>query len=203
MAKYILLPLFFFLSISGASACSFSQDADRFQTAESNFDKYETIFLGEVAQVTELGGFEGRSFEFQVLETLKGEQKTTREVTSAAHSCGSFFSVGQIGLFFLSEDVTQIDESNPRYLYSSFVEANQAIAELIVREVSENTQQVEPVIPEGTLIGPKTSPLDGFVEPSGPPPFDNSPQEEAVVQKKTNFFEKIRVFISGLFSWLF
>jgi len=60
-----------------------------------------------------------------------------------------------------------------------------------------------PIIPEGTVIGPETSPFDGFVEPLGPPPFDNSPQEEVVDVKKVSFFEKIRIFTRGLFSWFF
>jgi len=53
----------------------------------------------------------------------------------------------------------------------------------------------------GKVIAPASGPLDGFVEPIAPPPFDNSPKPP-VVEKEVSWIEKIQDIVRGLFSWI-
>lgn len=144
--KFLALPLVFLFSVSFASACSFTPDADRMQSPESNIEKYSHIILATVSGVEEMGQFEGNSYVFDIAQYYKGDLfrdavDNQIKLTSPGHSCGSFFGEGQVGLFFLN-DTTSIDEANPQYFYDSLEAARLEIGELF----EDLDVQEEPVV---------------------------------------------------------
>ncbi len=121
--KYLLIPVLFLLSFSFTSACSFGPGADRAQPLESNISKYPTIIVATVTKVVQHEQSAGRTYEFTIAKTLKGEHQAVRKISTPGHSCGSWYEEGRVGVFFLHEDATTIQEGNPQYYYKSIEEA--------------------------------------------------------------------------------
>ncbi len=144
--KYLLLPIIFLFSASFAAACSFTPDADRMQSAEDNVSKYQYVFVGKVLEKRELEDFSGTEYIFEVDNFHKGTiyefidrfDHRRHTVTSPGHSCGSFFEVGTVGVFF-TNDPFMIDESNPQYFFNSVEEAKEKADSLF-------STTVEPVV---------------------------------------------------------
>ncbi len=146
MSKIISIIIAFFSPMI-VFGCSFTPDADRAQSAEANVSKYPTIFVATVAEKKELSDFVGNTYSFDVVKTYKGNHLKTRKLSSPGHSCGSFFGVGQVGLFFLGEDETTIDEANPQYYFESIDQAITKADEIFTQEVVPVTiPPAEPVV---------------------------------------------------------
>jgi len=257
MRKFVLIPVVFLFSVGFASACSFTQDADRMQPVEANISKYEHIFVATIVKKQEQEEFAGNEYTFDIQKiykggVLKGSQNNNIQVSSPGHSCGSFYEVGQVGLFFMN-DITTIDEANPQYFFETKKSALETAETYFPKEKPSvdprpavctteylpvcGSRQVQcikapcPPIPETfsnkcaldsagesvtylydgvclsdkkdptTNLGPQKGPLDGFVEPTTPPPYDNSPEVEVKESKTMVFFARIVDFFRGLFSW--
>lgn len=160
--KY-LVSLFVFLTASVASACSFTPDADIFKTPNENYPNYQFVISGSFTERAEKEiSHEGATYTFKVAHVHKGEladEVITME--SPGHSCGYFGEPGRDMILF-SNDLSVIDESNPKYYFNSEVEAVEAGRALEGGEKQEDskedemtcTEQYEPVcgLKEGGLV---------------------------------------------------
>lgn len=124
--KYILLTWILLLAGS-VSACSFSQEADIFKTAEENYSSYDQVLSVTIASQEETSFFPGQVYVFVVHETHKGpESETTLTLNASIDSCGFFYNPGTHMLIFLNEGQEFIDDSTPRERFDSKEEAIQA-----------------------------------------------------------------------------
>ncbi len=159
--KYVLLPVIFLCTFSIASACSFTADADRIQPAESNIEKYDYAFVATIVEKKELEEFAGNEYTFNIhnfyVGAVIGFDETTgykQTIASPGHSCGSFYSIGQVGLFF-TNDMENIDESNPQY----FFETKQEALEQSSVVFSNRPEPVDPNTPFEQVMGGKEKPI--------------------------------------------
>ena len=69
-------------------------------------------------------------------------------------------------------------------------------------EGEQKTVSIPVLFSQNLQTGPTSGPLVGFVGPTTPPPFDNTPEEE-IVELQPNLWQKTKDFFSGLIAWFF
>ncbi|MFW0871154.1 MAG: hypothetical protein ACKKL4_01715 [Patescibacteria group bacterium] len=178
-----------FLASAGvAMGCSFTPDADRMKSIEENYanQKYQNIFLGQVKEVEKASdNTTGPQYLIAVTQSYRGEVMGDLEITSAAHSCGSFYQEGDIMIWFLSDDLGYVDERNPQYRFDSLEDAKSHMIQIVQSNGEVDAPWVQ---------GPTTNPGDGFVGPSTPPP--STPESESSLP----WYKRIFEWILGLFK---
>ena len=187
-----------FLASTGVSmACSLAPTADRMKSIEENYanDKYSYVFLGTVAQVESGSG--GMEYLIDIDHNYRGDLSDSIELTTPGHSCGSFYSLGDVQVWFLT-DASYVDELKPQYRFNTLALARAQMEELTANQVvSGDKQEVEQGI-EGNVPyvqGPSSAPEEGFVGPQSPPPapaFEEAPT--------TPWYQRITSWIASLFK---
>lgn len=100
--------------------------------------EYTNVFMGTVTRVDESDLPNGPTYTIEVGNTYRGDVDGTITVSTAGHSCGSFYAEGVSMIWFMGDDVTYVDEVNPQYRVNSRTEADAQI------EAAQGLGTVEP-----------------------------------------------------------
>lgn len=181
----------FVASAGVAMACSLTPDADRMKTIEENFSntEYQHVFTGRVESVQEVQGAQGPQYTIAIAESYRGDVDGEVVIGSAAHSCGSFYTQGDILVWFLDKP-DYVDELNPQYRFNS-IEAAQARMSDLRSSEQEGSPTNTPHV-----AGPTSAPGVGFVGPQSPPPGQEEMQEE----ESESWYQRLFSWIQGLFK---
>lgn len=108
------------------------------QPIEVNFNNetYTNVFVGTVRAVDEGNLPNGPTYTIEVGNTYRGNVSGTIEVSTAGHSCGSFYGEGVSMIWFMQDDTTYVDETNPQYRVNTVSEADAMIRAI---DVATNT----------------------------------------------------------------
>lgn len=136
--KQVGMVAVFVCSATIAWGCSLAPEADRMQPIEVNFNNrsYTNVFMGTVVSREDGDVPEGPTYTIEVGETYRGNLSGTIEVSSAGHSCGSFYDEGTQMIWFMKSDTSYVDETNPQYRVSSRQEAQELVDGIAVEGVS-------------------------------------------------------------------
>ena len=199
--------IFILLFAGGVQACSFGPDADIRKTAAENYPHYQYVISGTFIEKKEASGYSATYF-FEIYSVHKGEiESATLELHSPGHSCGFFGATGGHVLLFMNT-LDTIDESVPKYYFDTRIEATQGGQKLSIG-IENPTQEPTPndseeivevdvsALPQAE--GPTQPPIDGFVGPQSPPPYDNSVKIHEPAPHKS-WWRRMWDWITGLFS---